>query len=49
MQTYLYPVKILSNVDFPAPEGPIIAQSSPDLSLPLTFFRISLLAATKIK
>jgi len=38
--THLYPVRMFSSVDFPAPEGPIIAVSSPDRSLPLTDFRI---------
>lgn len=39
--THLQPVKMLSNVLFPAPEGPIIAVSSPDLKWPLTFLRMS--------
>lgn len=38
--TYLYPVRILRRVDLPAPEGPIIAVSSPDRSRPLTDLRI---------
>lgn len=40
--TYLYPVKILSRLDFPAPDGPIMAHNSPDRILPLTFFKITL-------
>ena len=31
---------MFKRVDFPAPEGPIIAVSSPDRSLPLTDFKI---------
>lgn len=38
--THLYPVRMFKRVDFPAPEGPIIAVSSPDRSLPLTDFKI---------
>lgn len=38
--TYLYPVRMFNKVDFPAPDGPIIAVNSPDRSRPLTFFKI---------
>lgn len=31
---------MFKRVDFPAPEGPIIAVSSPDRNLPLTDFKI---------
>lgn len=34
MVTYLYPANIFISVLFPAPEGPIIAVSSPDLNVP---------------
>lgn len=33
---YMYPVRMFSNVDFPAPLGPIIAVNSPDLNSPDT-------------
>lgn len=36
--THTYPARIFSNVDFPAPEGPIIAVNSPDLNFPLIDF-----------
>lgn len=45
--THLYPVKMFSNVDLPAPEGPIIAVSSPERSRPLTLFRIVLSSAER--
>lgn len=45
--SYLYPVRIFSRVDFPAPEGPIMAVNSPDLNLPLTDLRIVLASAIK--
>ncbi len=40
---------MLSNVLFPAPEGPIIAVSSPDLKWPLTFLRMSFSSETETK
>lgn len=33
--TYWNPVRMLRSDDLPAPEGPIIAVSSPDLNFPL--------------
>ncbi|CAD6217259.1 GSCOCG00004752001-RA-CDS [Cotesia congregata] len=36
-----------SKVDFPAPEGPIMAVNSPDLKQPLTPFRIGFLGLRK--
>lgn len=47
--THLYPVRIFNNVDFPAPEGPIIAVSSLDRSLPLTDLRIVFTSENEIK
>lgn len=41
--TYWNPVKMFSNVDFPAPDGPIIAVNSPDLNFPDTFLSICFL------
>lgn len=38
--TYLKPVRKFSNDDFPAPDGPIMAVSSPDLKCPETPFNI---------
>lgn len=35
---------MLSKVDFPAPDGPMMAVSSPDFKRPLTDFRIFLAA-----
>ena len=40
--TYIYPDKTFSKVDFPAPDGPIIAVSSPVINVPDTPFRIFL-------
>lgn len=40
---------MLSNVLFPAPDGPIIAVSSPDRKWPLTFLRISFSSETNKK
>lgn len=37
----LYPARMLSSVDFPAPEGPRIAVSSPDLNCPLSPLKIA--------
>lgn len=45
--TYVYPAKISINVDFPAPDGPIIAVSSPDLNSPFKPFKIVLFSAKK--
>lgn len=47
--TYVYPAKISINVDFPAPDGPIIAVSSPDLNSPFKPFKIVLFSANKKK
>lgn len=43
--TYVYPAKISINVLFPAPLGPIMAVSSPDLNSPFKPFRIVLFSA----
>lgn len=40
---------MLSSVDLPAPDGPIIAVNSPDLNLPLTDFKITFSSAKKKK
>lgn len=40
--TYTYPAKIFNIVDFPAPDGPIMAVSSPDRNAPDIPCRISL-------
>lgn len=34
--TYVYPAKIFKSVDFPAPDGPIMAVNSPAANSPLT-------------
>ena len=39
-QTHRYPAKMLSRVDFPAPEGPMIAVSCPGRNTPVTPSRI---------
>lgn len=49
MLTHVNPVRMLSNDDFPAPEGPIIAVSSPDLKQPDTLLRICLSSGNKLK
>lgn len=36
INTYWNPVRILRSVDFPAPDGPIIAVNSPQLKRPET-------------
>lgn len=46
-RTYIKPVRILSNVLFPAPEGPMIAVSSPDLNSPETPFSMVFFATGK--
>jgi hypothetical protein len=38
--TYVYPAMISISVDLPAPEGPMMAVSSPDWNSPLTRFRM---------
>lgn len=38
--TYVYPVRISSNVDLPAPDGPIMAVSSPARNSPLSPFKM---------
>lgn len=43
--TYVYPAKISINVLFPAPLGPIMAVSSPDLNSPFKPFKIVLFSA----
>lgn len=45
---YLYPVSMLSSVDFPAPEGPIMAVNSPDFKRPLTDFKMLLVPVKKL-
>lgn len=45
--TYVKPASAFSSVDFPAPDGPIIATNSPDLNSPLMPCRISFSPATK--
>lgn len=45
--THLYPVRMFKSVDFPAPEGPMIAVNSPDRRRPLTDFRIVFASASK--
>lgn len=49
VSTYTNPVNIFSNEDFPAPDGPIMAVSSPDLKVPDTPFRIVFFPAKKRK
>jgi hypothetical protein len=44
--TYKNPVRRLSREVFPAPEGPIIAVSSPDLNVPDTPFKTCFGTAT---
>lgn len=46
IQTHLYPARTFSNVLFPAPLGPKIAVSCPDLNEPLTPLSITLFAET---
>lgn len=38
--TYVYPANIFMRLDFPAPDGPIIAVNSPALNSPFIFWRI---------
>lgn len=45
--TYVKPARMLRRVLFPAPDGPMITDSSPDLNCPDTPCRISLLSAKK--
>lgn len=45
--TYTQPARIFSSVDFPAPDGPIIAVSSPDLNSPVKPFKIILFSENK--
>lgn len=47
--TYVNPAKMSSKVLLPAPEGPIIAVSSPDLKSPLIPCRICFSSAKKDK
>ena len=42
MPNSLYPAKIFSRVDFPAPDGPITAVSFPAANVPETDFKIVL-------
>ena len=46
--TNVKPVRTSINVDFPAPDSPIIAVSSPALNSPLTFFNSSVFPETGI-
>lgn len=45
--SYVYPVRMFSSEDFPAPEGPIIAVSSPELNFPDTPFRTVFLSGKR--
>lgn len=45
--THWNPVSKLSKDDFPAPDGPIIAVSSPELKFPFNPFSTCFLSATK--
>lgn len=40
MITYLYPAKMFSSVDFPAPEGPKMQVNSPERSSPDMLWRM---------
>lgn len=44
----MYPARTFKRVVFPAPDGPIMADNSPDLNLPETPCRISFDSVTKI-
>lgn len=48
MSTNMKPAKTSINVDFPAPDNPIIAVSSPALNSPLKFFSNSVFSETDI-
>lgn len=39
-------MRTLRRLDFPAPDGPKMAVSSPELNFPVTFFKISFLSAS---
>lgn len=43
--TYWNPVRIFSRLDFPAPDGPIMAVNSPDLKWPDNPFKMVLVSA----
>lgn len=43
--TYVNPVRMFSSDDLPAPDGPMMAVSSPDLKHPDTPFRMFLFSA----
>lgn len=45
--TYLNPVSAFMREDLPAPEGPMMAVSSPDLNRPCRFLRIVFSAKEK--
>lgn len=47
--TNVNPAKTSINVDFPAPDSPIIAVSSPALNSPLTFFNSSDFSETDVR
>lgn len=38
---YLYPARIFSKLDFPAPEGPMMTVSSADLNCPQSPLKIT--------
>lgn len=47
--TYVYPAKIFIRVDFPEPDGPIMAVNSPAQNSPFTLSKIVLFPGTKKK
>lgn len=47
--TYVNPAKMFNSELFPAPEGPIMTDSSPDLNSPDTPWRISLYSEKETK
>lgn len=47
INTYTYPIRMFIKVVFPAPEGPIIADSLPDSKYPLMLFSIVFVSEKK--
>lgn len=45
--TYINPVRMFKSVDFPAPEGPMMAVNSPDLNSPDIDLRMSRVSVKK--
>lgn len=45
--TYINPVRMFKSVDFPAPEGPMMAVNSPDLNSPDIDLRMSRVSVEK--